>query len=144
MASVNSVTLIGRLTADAETKEFNGTKFTTFTVATNEMWTDKEGNKQERAEFSRVQTWGKLAEVCEKYLAKGKQVYVHGKLNTRSWEKDGQKFYATDIKADNVQFLSALSKEDAPLVEDSEVKPTSTTRKVKNFAPGAENDELGF
>ena len=82
-----------------------------FSVATSEKWTDKSGQQQERTEWHRIVVWGKLSEICHKYLTKGSQAYVEGALQTRSWEdKDGNKRYTTEINAKNVQFLGAKSK----------------------------------
>jgi single-strand DNA-binding protein len=108
MSGINKVIIVGRLGSDPEMKAVGqGSTVTRLSVATSESWTDKNGQKQERTEWHRVTVWGKLAELCGKYLAKGKQVYVEGKLQTRSWEDNGQKKYATDIVAQTVQFLSA-------------------------------------
>jgi single-strand DNA-binding protein len=103
---LNKVMIIGNLGQDPELKTINGKSVCNFSVATSEKWTDKQGQKQEKTEWHRVTVWDKIAENCAKYLAKGKKVYVEGKLQTRSWEKDGQKHYATDISANTVQFLS--------------------------------------
>ncbi len=108
MSGINKVIIVGRLGNDPEMKAVGqGATVTRLSVATSESWTDKNGQKQERTEWHRVTVWGKLAELCGKYLAKGKQVYVEGKLQTRSWEDNGVKKYATDIVASTVQFLSA-------------------------------------
>lgn len=108
MAGINKVIIIGRLGQDPEMKAIGqGTTVTRLNVATSENWVDKNGQKQERTEWHRVTVWGKLAEICGKYLAKGRQVYVEGKLQTRSWEDNGQKKYATEIVAQTVQFLGA-------------------------------------
>jgi single-strand DNA-binding protein len=108
MAGINKVIIVGRLGSDPEMKAVGqGATVTRLSVATSESWTDKNGQKQERTEWHRITVWGKLAELCGKYLAKGRQVYVEGKLQTRSWEDNGQKKYATDIVASTVQFLSA-------------------------------------
>ena len=110
MSGVNKVIIVGRLGQDPEMKAVGqGATVTRLSVATSESWTDKNGQKQERTEWHRITVWGKLAELCGKYLAKGRQVYVEGKLQTRSWEDNGQKKYATDIVASTVQFLSAGS-----------------------------------
>ncbi len=75
-------------------------------VATNETWNDKSGQRQERTEWHRVVVWGKLAELCSKFLSKGRLVYVEGRLRTRSWDdKDGNKRYSTEVIASDVQFL---------------------------------------
>lgn len=108
--SINKVLLIGRLGQDPELKYTpSGTPVCNFSLATSENWADKSGQKQERTEWHRVVVWGKLAELCNKYLAKGRQAYIEGSLQTRSWEKDGQKKYTTEINAKNVQFLGGPS-----------------------------------
>jgi len=106
MSGINKVIIVGRLGQDPEMKAVGqGSTVTRLSVATSENWVDKNGQKQERTEWHRITVWGKLAELCGKYLAKGRMVYVEGKLQTRSWEDNGQKKYATDIVASTVQFL---------------------------------------
>ena len=106
MAGVNKVIIVGRLGADPETKQVGaGGTVARLSVATSENWVDKEGQKQERTEWHRIVVWGKLAEICGRHLAKGRQVYVEGRLQTRSWEDNGQKKYSTEIVANTVQFL---------------------------------------
>lgn len=108
MSGINKVIIVGRLGQDPEMKAVGqGSTVTRLNVATSENWIDKSGQKQERTEWHRITVWGKLAEICGKYLAKGRQVYVEGKLQTRSWEDNGQKKYATEIVASTVQFLGA-------------------------------------
>lgn len=112
MSGVNKVIIIGRLGADPEMKAVGqGNTVTRLSVATSDNWTDKNGQKQEKTEWHRITVWGKLAEICGKYLAKGRQVYVEGKLQTRSWEDNGQKKYATEIVASTVQFLGSAGAE---------------------------------
>jgi single-strand DNA-binding protein len=108
--SVNKVILIGRLGKDPEMRFTpNGKAVTNFTMATSEIWSDQNGEKQERTEWHRVVTWGKLAENCAKLLAKGKQVYVEGRLQTRQWDdRDGNKRYTTEIIANQMQILSPM------------------------------------
>ena len=106
MAGINKVIIVGRLGQDPEMKTLaQGSVVTRLNIATSETWMDKNGQKQERTEWHRISVWGKLAELCGKYLAKGRQVYVEGKLQTRSWEENGNKRYATEITAQTVQFL---------------------------------------
>ena len=107
MSGINKAIVVGRLGSDPEVKNISPTQTVArLSVATSENWTDKEGQKQERTEWHRVVVWGKLAELCGKYLAKGRQVYVEGRLQTRSWEDpQGQKKYSTEIVANTVQFL---------------------------------------
>jgi single-strand DNA-binding protein len=81
-------------------------------IATSESWNDKNGQRQERTEWHRVVVWGKRAEVCSKYLAKGRQVYVEGRIQTRSYDdKDGNKRYITEVIAADVQFLGGGGRE---------------------------------
>lgn len=106
MAGVNKVIIVGRLGADPETRQVgNGGTVARLSVATSENWVDKEGQKQERTEWHRIVVWGKLAEICGRHLAKGRQVYIEGRLQTRSWEDQGVKKYSTEIVANTVQFL---------------------------------------
>lgn len=107
MSGVNKVIVVGRLGTDPEVKTITGgNTVARLSVATSENWTDKQGQKQERTEWHRIVVWGKLAELCGKFLSKGRQVYVEGRLQTRSWEdQQGQKRYATEIVANTVQFL---------------------------------------
>ena len=107
MAGINKVILVGNLGKDPEIRHTpQGNAVANLNLATSESWTDKSGQKQERTEWHRIVAWGKLAELCSKYLQKGRQVYVEGKLQTRAWDdKDGNKRYTTEILATTVQFL---------------------------------------
>ncbi len=107
MAGVNKVILVGNLGKDPEVRQISPNQnVCQFPIATSETWIDKSGQKQEKTEWHRIVVWGKMAEVCGKYLAKGKQVYIEGRLQTRSWEdQQGQKKYTTEIVATTVQFL---------------------------------------
>lgn len=109
MSGVNKVIIVGRLGTDPEVKTITGgNTVARLSIATSENWTDKGGQKQERTEWHRVVVWGKLAELCGRYLAKGRQVYVEGRLQTRNWEdQQGQKRYTTEVVASTVQFLGA-------------------------------------
>jgi single-strand DNA-binding protein len=107
MASVNKVILIGNLGNDPELKYTPSNRpVCNLSIATNEVFKDKSGQRQERTEWHRVTVWGEQGETCSKYLSKGRSVYVEGRLQTRSWDdKDGKKRYSTDIVADRVVFL---------------------------------------
>src|SRR5579863_6530382 len=106
MGSVNKVILIGNLGADPELKYTPSQRpLCNLRIATTEVYKDKSGQLQEKTEWHRVTVWGDQAENCNKYLAKGRSVYVEGRLQTRSYDKDGQKHYATDVVADRVVFL---------------------------------------
>ena len=107
MSGVNKVIVVGRLGADPDLKSVgNSQSVCKLSVATSEQWTDKQGQKQERTEWHRIVVWGRQAENCAKHLSKGRQVYVEGRLQSRSWEdQQGQKRYTTEIVANVVQFL---------------------------------------
>jgi len=130
--SVNKVILIGRLGADPELRAVGDTHVANFSIATNEKWTDKAGEKQERTEWHRVAVWGKSAENAAKYLAKGREVYIEGKIQTHSYEKDGTTRYATDIKADKVVFIGGKPKEETTTQTDF-VPPTDKEGEVPPF-----------
>lgn len=104
---VNKVILVGNLGADPEVRYTpSGQPVANFRIATSETWMDKQGQKQERTEWHRIVAWGKLAELCGEYLAKGRQVYVEGKLQTRQWDdRDGNKKFSTEIQAQQITFL---------------------------------------
>src|SRR4051794_32989003 len=108
MGSVNKVILVGNLGADPELKYTPSNRaLCNLRIATTEVFKDKSGQKQEKTEWHRVTVWGDQAENCSKYLAKGRSVYIEGRLQTRSYDKDGQKHYATDVVADRVVFLGS-------------------------------------
>ena len=102
MASINKVIIVGRLGKEPELKDVGQSQVCKFSVATSEKWTDKNGQKQERTEWHNIVVWGKLADICGTYLKKGSEVYIEGKLQTESYEKDGQKKYITNIVAATV------------------------------------------
>jgi single-strand DNA-binding protein len=114
---INKVILIGNLGADPELRYTpNGQAVCDVRLATNESWTDKSGQKQERTEWHRVVFWGKPAEIVKQYMAKGQRMYIEGRLQTRSWDdKEGNKRYSTEIVANDFMFLS--SREGAPARE---------------------------
>jgi|SRR5450631_540211 single-strand DNA-binding protein len=109
MASVNKVILIGNLGRDPETRYMpDGGAVTNISVATTDVWKDKQGEKQEKTEWHRVAFFGKLAEIAGEYLKKGSQVYVEGRLQTRKWQdKEGVDKYTTEIVADRMQMLGS-------------------------------------
>ncbi|MFZ5562425.1 MAG: single-stranded DNA-binding protein [Thermodesulfobacteriota bacterium] len=111
MAGVNKAIIIGRLGRDPEVRYTqDGRAVASFSVATSEEWKDKDsGDKKERTEWHRVVAFGRLGEICGEYLAKGRLVYVDGRLQTRSWEKDGVTRYTTEIVASNMQILESKS-----------------------------------
>lgn len=108
MAGVNKAILVGNLGKDPEVRHLeSGVMVATFSIATNETYKDKAGERREITEWHNVVTWRGLAEIAEKYLRKGSQIYVEGKLRTRSWEKDGVVRYITEVVADSMIMLGS-------------------------------------
>lgn len=115
---VNKVIAIGNLGKDPEIRFLpSGAAVCNFSIAVSESWKDKQtGEQKERTEWINVEVWGKAAEACGKYLTKGSQCYIEGKLQTDKWEKDGVTRYSTKVRADNVQFLG--TKGDRPAQDE--------------------------
>lgn len=109
MSGINKVILVGRLGADPEKKQTQtGQTVTRLNLATSESWVNREGERQEKTEWHRIVIWGKLAETCAQHLNKGRQIYVEGRLQTRSWETEkGEKRFSTEVVANQVLFLAA-------------------------------------
>ncbi|KYG64891.1 single-stranded DNA-binding protein [Bdellovibrio bacteriovorus] len=148
MSGVNKVILVGRLGADPEVKAIgSGSTVARLNIATSESWV-KDGQRQERTEWHRVTVWGKLAEICGKHLAKGRQVYVEGKLQTRQWEdQQGQKRYTTEIVASTVQFLGAAGAEAGAGRSSSTSAGNDDFGGFQDFGPEPSfnsNDEIPF
>lgn len=114
MRSVNKVILIGNLTRDPDMKETQGGQaITTFGIATNREWMTNEGEKKQSTEFHEIVAWGKLAEICHKYLRKGKLVHVEGYLKTRSWDtEEGDKRFKTEVVVNDMIMLDKRSGSD--------------------------------
>lgn len=106
-SSLNRAQLIGNLTADPEMRSTTtGQNVCSFSIATNRVWKNAQGEKQEQADYHNIVAWGRLAELCSQFLGKGRKVFVEGRLQTRDWEgQDGVKRYRTEIVADNLVFL---------------------------------------
>lgn len=143
MNSLNKVQLIGNLTANPEVKETpNGQKVANFSIATNRVWKDSAGMKQEQVEFHNIVVWTGLASLAEQYLTKGKKVYIEGRLQTRSWEDPtGAKKYKTEVVGENLIMLSGGSRDDegggyVPQESHDEASPA----KVKRTAPKQEEE----
>jgi single-strand DNA-binding protein len=106
---INKVILIGNLTRDPELKSLpNGNKVCSFSLATNRTWKDQNGQKQEAVDYHNITAFGKTGEIVAQYMKKGRQVYVEGRLTTRSWDdkETGKKNYRTEVIAESVQFGS--------------------------------------
>jgi single-strand DNA-binding protein len=127
---LNKAMVIGRVTQTPEKRVIpSGQSVASFSVATNRTWV-KDGQKQEQAEFHNVVAWGKLADICEQYLDKGRRVYIEGRIQTRSWDgQDGSKKYRTEIIAENMIMLDGRNSNSgggntgsSPQVADDEIR----------------------
>jgi single-strand DNA-binding protein len=114
MASLNRAMLIGRLGKDPEVRYTqDGKAVASFSIATSEKWKDKAtGENREKTEWHRIVAFRRLGEICGEYLSKGSQIYIEGRLQTRSWEKDGVTRYTTEIIADRMQMLGSKDRGD--------------------------------
>ena len=141
--SVNKVILVGRLGKDPEVKSTpSGATVAKFSMATDERYTDKSGEKQERTEWHNIVAWSKLAEICGQYLRKGKLVYIEGSLRTDSWEdkESGQKRYRTEIVAQHMQMLDKRSDSDGSAGSYSGGAKRAST----DSAVAEDDDEIPF
>lgn len=109
--NLNKAFIIGNLTRDPEARTLpSGQAITTFSVATNRMWTDKQGQKQQHTEFHNVVLFGRIAEIAQQYLQKGKAVFIEGRIQTRTWEsQDGSRKWRTEIIGENMQLGPRLA-----------------------------------
>ena len=142
MAGINKVILVGRLGQDPEVRYTpGGVAVANFSIATSEEWKDKDtGDKKERTEWHRIVAWRKLGEICGEYLSKGRQVYVEGKLQTESWEKDGVTRYTTKIIASDVQFLGGRESSGTYSPSESSAPPEH----MEPPRPDTEDDDIPF
>lgn len=135
--SLNRAQIIGNVTRDPESRQTPGGQMVVqFSVATNSTWTDKNGQRQEKAEFHNIVVWGKLAEICSQYLSKGRKVYVEGRMQTREWQgEDGVKRYRTEIIASNVILLDRAGGGSMPSMDEpaSESAPRSKNRSSQSM-----------
>jgi single-strand DNA-binding protein len=149
MSGVNKVILIGHLGSDPTVRYTqSGSAVANFNIATTERFNNKAGEREERTEWHRIVAWGKLAEICQQYLKKGKQVYIEGRLQTRQWEdQQGQKKYTTEIVANNMQMLGrAGDTMDVPSQDtnDYSPEPQGAPHGGGGGGGGSDDDDLPF
>ena len=150
MAGLNKVMLIGNLGKDPEVRSLeSGVPVATFSLATSESYKDKEGNRQTATEWHNIVVWRGLAQVAEKYLKKGSQIYVEGKLKTRNWQdKEGNTRYTTEIVADNFTMLGRAneggSNSSRPQGSPSNNYASSTSNSAVNDSGNDDADDLPF
>ena len=140
---VNKVIVVGNLGRDPELRSTaSGQQVANFTVATNRKWRDKDGNRQEQTEWHDIVVWGRQAEVAGQYLSKGRQIYIEGRLQTRSWEdrESGAKKYRTEVICENFQMLGQRGDSDGGYQPNGAPGPAPDSPP----APGAEDDDIPF
>ena len=139
--NLNKAMIIGNLTRDPEIRTTpNGVTVASFGVATNQVWTDQSGQRQERVEYHNIVMWRRLAEIAGQYLRKGSKVYIEGRLQTRDWiGQDGQKRYRTEIIADNMIMLDRPSS--SPTPTDSQAQPSAQAGQQPGFEEPAISTE---
>lgn len=142
MSGVNKVILVGHLGKDPEVRVFeSGQRKVTFTLATSEYYKDKDGNRVQITDWHNIVCWRNLAENAERYLTKGKLIYLEGKIKTRSWEDNGVKKYFTEIEANTFNILSARNEdEDKPTA--TKVEPTQSVQPAPPVIETSSETEL--
>ncbi|MDR2980519.1 MAG: single-stranded DNA-binding protein [Bacteroidales bacterium] len=139
MAGVNKVILIGNLGRDPEIRTFEtGAKKASFTLATSEAYKDRDGNRMENTEWHNIVCWRNLADIAEQYLTKGKQIYLEGRIRTRSWEDNGVKKYITEIEASTFTMLGSRADEANRPPETRVGTPTSPSASPAQTPPADE------
>ncbi|TWI09526.1 single-stranded DNA-binding protein [Aerolutibacter ruishenii] len=155
---INKVILVGNLGNDPETKYTQGgMAITTISLATSRAWKDKDGNQQEKTEWHRVKLMGRLGEIAGEYLRKGRQVYIEGRLEYGSYEKDGVKHYTTDVVADEMQMLGGTGEgrgepraerserpSRPPMRQESAPRREAPPAREANFADDFADDDIPF
>lgn len=147
MAGINKAILIGNLGKDPELRRTaNGSSVVSFPLATTERWTDRNGEKKDRTEWHNIVAWGKLADLANQYLRKGRSTYIEGRITTNSWDdKDGNKRYRTEIVATQIQFLGGSGSGTSGDVASE--APASNTTNSNDSVPEPEpivEDDLPF
>jgi single-strand DNA-binding protein len=144
---LNKVMLIGNLGRDPEVRSTpSGQPVATFTLATNRRWKDKNGQRQEQTEWHNIVVWGKQAEIAGQYLTKGKQIYLEGRLQTRSWDdrQSGEKKYRTEVVCDNFQMLSQRGGGGAPDADAGTHGGGPTYDEGQGGGSAPEDDDIPF
>ncbi|MDZ7860589.1 MAG: single-stranded DNA-binding protein [Candidatus Krumholzibacteriota bacterium] len=140
-SGVNKVILVGNLGGDPEVRSTgSGTPVANFTIATNESFKTRDGERNERTEWHRIVTFGKLAEICGQYLKKGKQVYIEGRIQTRQWEdRSGNKRYTTEVVCNQMVMLGRAG--DAPYSPPEDDSSGQSSGEEAESVPSAADDD---
>ncbi len=142
--SVNKAILIGRLGKDPELKyTSSGKAMTSFSLATSERWTDKDGQKQDKTTWHNIVAWGRQAEVMKEYLTKGKEVYIEGRIDNRSYEdKENVKKYISEIVVQSFQFVGSRNSGDSSSQQTPASEPSTSSAPQAGSA--SDDDDLPF
>lgn len=147
--NLNKAMIIGNLTRDPEVRNTPGGQMVaTFAIATNQVWTDQSGQKQERVEYHNIVVWRRLAEICSQYLRKGSKVYVEGRLQTREWTgQDGIKRYRTEIIGENMIMLDRAGGPNVGASQPAsyggyDQQPAMPSEPIINIPSGADEEEI--
>jgi single-strand DNA-binding protein len=144
---INKVILVGRLGKDPEVRSTpSGQTVAKFSLATDEKFTDKSGNKQERTEWHNIVAWGRLGEICGQFLKKGRLVYIEGKIQTDSWDdkESGQKKYRTEIIAAEMKMLERKGDGDSSGYEGGGSNYRKSANEPARVADGGDDDDVPF
>jgi single-strand DNA-binding protein len=145
MRGLNKAMLLGYVGKDPELRyTSSGTAVASFSLATNESWKDKEGERQERTEWHNCTAWGKLAEIVGEYVKKGSKLYVEGKIQTESYEKDGVKKYTTKIVVAQLLMLDSKESGSDESTSDPEPEPKASAKGKTGKKSTPKDDDLPF
>jgi single-strand DNA-binding protein len=147
MSSLNKILLIGRLGKDPEMRSTSdGTPVATFSLATSENWTDKNGTRQERTEWHNIVAWSRLADLSKRFLSKGRQVYIEGRLQTREWnDREGNKRRTTEVVASQMVLLGARPQSNETMDQSQEAVSQSAAESESSFGDaGITDDDIPF
>jgi single-strand DNA-binding protein len=146
VAGVNKVILVGNLGSDPEVRTTpGGQRVANFRLATSRNWTGQDGQRQEKTEWHSIVVWGKQAEIAERFLQKGKQIYLEGRLETRSWQdKEGQTRYKTEVICENFQMLGRAGDRNGEPGTDYQRDRTAAAPEESMSQAGGSDDDLPF
>ena len=142
--SVNSVTLIGFVSRDPEIKEVGGVKCATFSLPTTKKFKGKDGNIQEKTQWHNIVAWRTQADIVEKYVKKGTQLYIDGEIDYHSWESNGEKKYMTNIVVNSLQLLSSKNSQESQESQSKKFDPRSANSTAMPYPEETDDSDLPF
>lgn len=142
--SVNKVILLGRVGKPVEVRDTDKGKVATFTLATSEYYKDRDGNKKENTEWHNIVAWKAVADIAEKFVQKGSQVFLEGKIRTRSWDKDGEKRFVTEILAEKIELVGSKNSQENQDGQPKKFDPHSAQTTAMPFPTETDDSDLPF